>query len=131
AEIRGFNRFWSIHMTIIFITYIVLICYLMYGFVYGFTVENLNPIQQSPFIFFGTSFFALLLAICSIGSVMVNRNGAIFMSNKRFIYSIQKGVKLDLVSMLKVCVTSFTSYAIRDYSSYRLCSTEASNQTYP
>src|SRR5699024_6732759 len=39
AEIRGFNRFWTTHISNIFFSYVILICYFTYGLVFSSTLK--------------------------------------------------------------------------------------------
>ena len=98
-QLRGFNHFWNTYLTNYFLSYIIMICYMGYAFLFG---RADGYWRKSFYIFFSIEFFLMILLITYECSIIVYNNVQIYKTNRAFCYTFGKVAKPNPVYLLKV-----------------------------
>lgn len=99
-DIRGHNRLWSKYLSAYFSSYILVICYLSYGF--ATVPEDSSLFQKGYFLFFATEFFVILLWLTLECSLITRKNVQIYQFQRRFYLTVQQYYPLGTQDLLKV-----------------------------
>src|SRR5699024_5292357 len=81
-EVSAYNRFWSCHLSVIFVTLTVVNTYFVY--ILLMLSSDKSPFEITFFVFFGVILFAMLFTITYECSVLVDLNCSLLKLQREF-----------------------------------------------
>lgn len=104
-ELQAMDHFWQPYVTVDFLGYIGMECYLIHGFLVD--PSSLELGQRSFFLFFAVEILAIILLLTGECSLVVHCSERYYRLNRKFVHELrnQRGEKskaISLATMLKV-----------------------------
>lgn len=106
-ELKGFSQFWSPYLTNYVVSYIIMICYMGYAFLFG---RADGYWRKSFYIFFSIEFFLMILLITYECAVIVYRNVKIYKINRRFAYLYSETATPPTTKLLRVKLVFYEGF---------------------